>query len=336
VSTPSAYSRAGVNIDRGMEAKARIKALVARTTTPEVVAGVGGFGAMYAFGDHHQPLLVSSADSVGTKLMVAAQAGRFDTVGVDIVNHCVNDILTCGASPLFFLDYIAASRIEPDQVAQVVEGLVEACHDAGCALIGGETAELPGIYQEGQLDLAGFIVGVVERDQAITGKDIVAGDVLLALPSSGLHTNGYSLVRQLFDGTPLDRRLPEFGHSLADELLTPHRSYLADVRLLRQRIAIKGLAHITGGGIIDNLPRILPQGLGAEVSFGSWEVPPIFRWLLARVDPLECFRVFNMGIGMLVVASHHEAERAGLTIVGRVSPEPGVRIENLPAASAGW
>ncbi|MGH2363256.1 MAG: phosphoribosylformylglycinamidine cyclo-ligase [Chloroflexota bacterium] len=336
MSTPSAYSQAGVNIDRGMAAKARIKELVARTTTPEVVAGVGGFGALYAFAGYQQPLLVSSADSVGTKLMVAVQAGRFDTVGVDIVNHCVNDILTCGASPLFFLDYIAASRIEPDQVAQVVEGLAEACHDAGCALIGGETAELPGVYQEGQLDLAGFIVGVVEQDQAITGKEIVAGDVLLALPSSGLHTNGYSLVRQLFEGTSLDRWLPEFGHSLADELLTPHRSYLADVRLLRQRMAIKGLAHITGGGIIDNLPRILPPGLGAEVSFGSWEVPAIFRWLLARVDPLECFRVFNMGIGMLVVASRHEAERSGLTMVGRVTAEPGVRIENLPAASVGW
>ncbi|MDE3077727.1 MAG: phosphoribosylformylglycinamidine cyclo-ligase, partial [Chloroflexota bacterium] len=215
----SAYSQAGVNIDRGNQAKALIKQLVAGTTTPAVLAGVGGFGAMYEFSGYRQPVLVSSADSVGTKLMVAKQAGRFDTVGIDIVNHCVNDILTCGARPLFFLDYIAADAVLPEQVAEVVRGLAAACEAAGCPLIGGETAELPGIYGAGQLDLAGFIVGVVERADVIDGRTIRAGDVLVGLASSGLHTNGYSLVRKLFAGVPLTQHIPELGRTLGEELL---------------------------------------------------------------------------------------------------------------------
>ncbi len=324
----NSYAAAGVDIDQANQSVALIKQAVARTMTPAVISGVGGFGAMYQLAGYREPVLVSSTDGVGTKLRVAIDAGRLDTVGIDLVNHCVNDILTCGARPLFFLDYIGLGRLVPDDVAQVVSGMASACEGTGCALIGGETAEMPGTYKEGDFDLVGFIVGAVERSQVIDGKrDIRPGDVLLALPSSGLHTNGYSLVRRVFDGVPLDRFMPELGRTLADELLTPHRCYLDDVAALRQKVQVRGLAHITGGGFIDNLPRVLPEGCGALIRAGSWEVPPIFE-LLSKTVPLEeCYRVFNMGVGMVVVVSPEDAGQLGLPAIGEVVSGRGVRVE---------
>lgn len=323
----SAYGAAGVDIDSANDSVALIKQAVARTMTPAVLSGVGGFGAMYQLAGWREPVLVSSTDGVGTKLRVAIDAGRLDTIGVDLVNHCVNDILTCGARPLFFLDYIGLGRLVPAQVAEIVRGLAAACETVGCALIGGETAEMPGLYQPGDFDLVGFIVGAVERAETIDGRrDIGPGDALLALPSSGLHTNGYSLVRRVFEGVPLDRVLPELGRSLADELLEPHRCYLADVADLRRRLQVKGLAHITGGGLIDNLPRILPAGCGASIRAGSWPAPAIFDLLQREVPFEECWRVFNMGVGMVVVAPADEAVASGLPLIGQVTEGSGVSI----------
>ena len=323
----SAYSAAGVDIDSANDSVALIKQAVARTITPNVLSGVGGFGAMYQLAGYREPVLVSSTDGVGTKLRVAIEAGRLDSIGIDLVNHCVNDILTCGATPLFFLDYIGVGKLVPADVAAIVHGLASACEAVGCALIGGETAEMPGLYQPGDFDLAGFIVGAVERAEVIDGRrDIQVGDVLLALPSSGLHTNGYSLVRRVFDGIPLDRYLPELVRSLAEELLEPHRCYLADVLDLRRRVRVKGLAHITGGGLIDNLPRILPEGVGAAIRAGSWPVPPIFDLLRQHVSEDECWRVFNMGVGMVVVVSPDQAGDAGLPAIGHVVEGGGVTV----------
>ncbi len=323
----SSYTQAGVDIDAANDTVGLIRDAVARTLTPGVLSGVGGFGAMYRLAGWREPVLVSSTDGVGTKLKVAIEAGRLDTVGVDLVNHCVNDILTCGARPLFFLDYIGLGKLVPEQVAELVKGLASACQAVGCALIGGETAEMPGLYRPGDFDLVGFIVGAVERAEVIDGRrDIRPGDALLALPSSGLHTNGYSLVRRLFEGVPLDRYFPELGRTLAEELLEPHRCYLADVLELRQRVQVRGLAHITGGGLVDNLPRILPQSCGAVIRPGSWPAPPIFDLLRARVDEDECWRVFNMGVGMVAVVPPSDAGKTGLPVIGEVVARPGVHI----------
>ena len=324
---PSAYRAAGVDIDQANDSVALIKQAVARTMSPAVLSGVGGFGAMYQLAGWREPVLVSSTDGVGTKLKVAIDAGRLDTVGIDLVNHCVNDILTCGAKPLFFLDYIGLGKLVAGEVADIVRGLAGACEAAGCALIGGETAELPGLYQRGDFDLAGFIVGAVERADVIDGRrDIRPGDALLALPSSGLHTNGYSLVRRVFEGVPLDRFMPELGRTLAEELLEPHRCYLADVQDLRQRLQVKGLAHVTGGGLIDNLPRILPEGCGAAIRAGSWPAQPIFDVLRRQVALEECWRVFNMGVGMVVVVPPEQAAGSGLPVIGEVVEGQGVSI----------
>ncbi len=323
----SAYSAAGVDIDRANDSVALIKQAVARTMTPGVISGVGGFGAMYQLAGYREPVLVSSTDGVGTKLKVAIEAGRLDTVGIDLVNHCVNDILTCGARPLFFLDYIGLGKLVPAEVADIVRGMATACETVGCALIGGETAEMPGLYQPGDFDLVGFIVGAVERAEAIDGRrDIRPGDALLALPSSGLHTNGYSLVRRVFEGLPLDRYMPELGRTLAEELLEPHRCYLADVLELRRRVQVKGLAHITGGGLIDNLPRILPEGRGAAIRAGSWPAPAIFDLVRQRVPEEECWQVFNMGVGMVVVVPSDQAAETGLPVIGHVTEGSGVTI----------
>jgi len=323
----SAYAAAGVDIDGANDSVALIKQAVARTLSPAVLSGVGGFGAMYQLAGYTEPVLVSSTDGVGTKLKVAIEAGRLDTIGIDLVNHCVNDILTCGAAPLFFLDYIGLGKLVPAEIAQIVKGLASACEAVGCALIGGETAEMPGLYQPGDFDLVGFIVGAVERDQAIDGKrDVRLGDALLALPSSGLHTNGYSLVRRIFEDVPLDRYMPELGRTLAEELLEPHRCYLRDVQDLRRGLPVHALAHITGGGLMDNLPRVLPDGLGARVRAGSWPEPPIFSLLRQHVALEECWRVFNMGVGMVVVAPADDAAGTGLPVIGEIVEGSGVQI----------
>jgi len=291
---------------------------------------VGFFGGLFEFKGYQQPVLVSSVDGVGTKLKIALALGKHDTVGIDIVNHCVNDILTCGAEPLFFLDYIAAGKLQPEQVGEVAKGLAKACRDAGCALIGGETAEMPGLYTGEDYDLAGFIVGVVEKSRIIKGKKIAAGDTIMGLPSSGLHTNGYSLARKIFGETSsaLNTQYPELGRTLGEALLEPHRSYYNQLKPLLP--LIKGLAHITGGGLVGNVPRVLPDGLTARFNSRSWSVPPIFNLIQQRggVDRGEMYRVFNMGIGMVIICSkdnvdHFTKMLPEARVIGEVTKQEG-------------
>lgn len=305
------YARAGVDIDAGNRAVQLIKDHVRSTYRPEVLSELGLFGGLFQLSGYREPVLVSSADGVGTKLKIACLLDRHDTIGMDIVNHSVNDILTCGAEPLFFLDYLAMGKLVPERVERIVSGLARACREVGCALIGGETAEMPGIYAEDEYDLAGFIVGAVERDKIIDSRRIQAGDVVIGLPSSGLHTNGYSLVRKVFgigrERAPLEVFYPELGRTLGDELLEPHRCYYPMLKPVLP--LIKGMAHITGGGLIDNVPRILPQGLAARFHRARWKIPPIFRLIQekGKVEDAEMFRVFNMGIGMMLISSPEEA-----------------------------
>ena len=306
-----AYTQAGVNIKAAAKAKKLIGKLAQATLCPEVLSGVGFFGGLFEVKGYNQPVLVSSVDGVGTKLKIASALGRHDTIGIDIVNHCVNDILTCGAEPLFFLDYIAIGKLVTEKVAAIARGLAWACREVGCALIGGETAEMPGLYTGEDYDLAGFIVGVVEKTKIIQGKTIVAGDSLIGLPSSGLHTNGYSLARKIFGEIKkaLDVYYPELGRTLGEELLEPHRCYYKELKPLLP--VIKGMAHITGGGLIDNVPRILPQSVAARFDSQSWTVPPIFKLIQGRgnVDLGEMYRVFNMGIGMVVICSPDNVDK---------------------------
>jgi phosphoribosylformylglycinamidine cyclo-ligase len=304
------YKKAGVNIDAGNEAVQRIKGLVRETYNSQVLGDLGNFGGLFAFPvrDFREPVLVSSTDGVGTKLKVAFALERYDTVGYDLVNHCVNDILVQGARPLFFLDYIGAGVVKPAMIEDIVKGLARGCKENGCVLIGGETAEMPGIYSKGEFDLAGTIIGVVEREQLITGAAIQAGDVLLGLPSLGLHTNGYSLARQIcFEKLELGPQeyLSELNGTIGEALLAPHRSYYQQIYPLVSKQIIKGLAHITGGGFYDNIPRILPETCGVEITKGSWPIPPIFRFLQRSADipDEEAYRVFNMGIGMVVICA---------------------------------
>ncbi len=300
------YAAAGVHIDIGAEAKKLVKRLAATTHRPEVLSGVGFFGGLYEFKGYKNPVLVSSIDQVGTKTKIANAMGKWDTVGIDIVSHCVNDIFTCGAEPIFFLDYIGMGRIVPEKVEGIVKGLAKACRDAGCALIGGETGEMPGLYATPEdFDLVGFVIGAVEKDKIMMGKDIVAGDAVLGLPSSGLHTNGYSLARRIFGETPeaLKKYSKELGKTIGEALLEPHLCYY---KLLKPRLPhIKGLAHITGGGLVGNVPRSLPSGLAARFDSSKWEVPPIFKLLQKRgkVDTAEMYHVYNMGIGMVIISS---------------------------------
>ncbi len=312
------YKTSGVDIDAGHETVRRIKSLARSTFTPSVLSEIGSFGGLFRLepGRYREPVLVSSADGVGTKLKVAFRAGRHDTVGVDLVNHCVNDILVQGAEPLFFLDYLSTGRLSPDVAEAIVGGMARACRENGCALLGGETAEMPGFYADGEYDLAGFIVGAVDRDRLIVGRGITPGDVLIGLPSSGLHTNGYSLARHIvFErlGLDVDAHVPELGATVGAALLEPHRSYLTWVRPLLEGAHLKGLAHITGGGITDNLPRVLPPGTAARVDIASWEVPPLFRWLQenGQVPVDDMYRTFNMGIGLILVVP---ADRASAVI----------------------
>jgi phosphoribosylformylglycinamidine cyclo-ligase len=316
-----------VDIDAAGRALEGIKERVGATFRPEVLSDVGSFAGLFRLSGYSDPVLVTSVDGVGTKVKIAIALDRHDTVGIDLVNHCVNDIFTCGAEPLFFLDYLATGKLAPGQLEGVVSGLARACEDVGCALIGGETAEMPGLYAPGDYDLAGFIVGVVERGRMLDTGSIAAGDAVLGMPSSGLHTNGYSLVRKAFGldaggRAALEAKYSDLGRTLGEELLEPHRCYYpalnpllsegtGDERTGRTGGVIKGMAHITGGGLIDNVGRILPEEVTARFEAGSWTVPPIFGLIQERgsVDPEEMYRVFNMGIGMVVVCAPVHVDR---------------------------
>ena len=316
------YRQAGVDIDAGARTVGLARAAVRGTFGPNVLADLGHFGGLYALdpASEEGPVLVASADGVGTKLKLAFVLGTHRLVGHDIVNHCINDILACGARPLFFLDYIASGKLVPEQTAEVVTGMAEACRAAGCALLGGETAEMPGMYAAGEYDVAGFIVGMVARDRMLLGYDIEAGDVVLALPSNGLHTNGYSLAREVLglNGDPerarerLARYDETLGATLGEALTRPHTSYLNDVAPLLDRAErpVKGMAHITGGGLLDNIPRVLPEGCAVELDTVAWAVPPIFRLIqeVGGIERREMARVFNMGIGLVMIVSPEHVE----------------------------
>ena len=336
------YREAGVDISAADEAKARIRGLAKSTFNSSVLTEIGSFGGMFRpdLSRYREPVLVASTDGVGTKIKVAILAGVHDTVGYDLVAHCVNDILVQGAAPLFFLDYVALGRMDPLKVEQIVSGFSRACSEFGCPLIGGETAEMPGTYAEDDYDLAGFIVGVVEKEKALP-RGVREGDVLLGLPSAGLHTNGYSLGRKVLLealGHRVDTHLPELGTTVGRALLAPHRSYLAALEPLLERDKLRALAHITGGGFPGNIPRVLPEGLGARLRKGSWEVPPLFRLIQkgGGVSDEEMERTFNMGVGMIVVVSpsdlhevEHSLERRGETsfVIGSVVAGAGVSWE---------
>ncbi len=332
---PITYSDAGVDIDAATRATDKIKELARRTFNERTLSEIGSFGGMFdgAFPNLKQPVLVASADGVGTKLKIAFSTSVHNTVGRDLVNHCVNDILVQGARPLFFLDYIATGKLLPEVVAEIVAGVANGCRENGCVLLGGETAEMPDFYAAGEYDIAGFIVGVTDREKIIDGKGITPGDVLLALPSVGLHTNGYSLARKLLlevAGYEVDTRLEALEMTVGEALLQPHLSYLKPLNELLDSGMIKGLAHITGGGLTDNIPRILPEGAAVEIDKGSWPVLPIFKLMqeIGSVSDAEMYRTFNMGVGMVVVTSatdqaavesHLREQGTAVHQIGRVS-----------------
>ncbi|MFC1927630.1 phosphoribosylformylglycinamidine cyclo-ligase [Chloroflexota bacterium] len=310
--TRRAYALAGVDVSIADKVK-KLIAQQARTTFRPEVIGSEFFGSMFQLRGYREPVLVSSTDGVGTKLRTASLLGKNDTVGRDIVNHCVNDILCCGAEPLFFLDYIAMGKLVPEQVEAIISGIVQACRETGCSLIGGETAEMPGIYSEGNYDLVGFIVGVVEKKGILDGSSIAAGDVILGLPSSGLHTNGYSLARKVFgtdaDPSCLDKSYPELGKTLGEELLQVHRCYYPQLKPVLP--LIKGIAHITGGGFAGNIPRLLPEGVAAHIKKHSWDILPIFKLIQkeGNIKEEEMYQVFNMGIGITIICSPQQVAR---------------------------
>ena len=313
--TSISYSDAGVSIDNANLAVAKIRQFAKSTFNERTLTEIGSFGGMFsaAFPQMSEPILVASADGVGTKLKIAFDTGIHNTVGQDLVNHCVNDILVQGARPLFFLDYFATGKVEPDVTASVVEGMAIACKENGCVLLGGETAEMPSMYADGEYDLAGFIVGVVDKSKVIDGKNIAAGDVVLALPSNGLQTNGYSLARKLFfevGGYKVDSFIEELGETVGDALLKTHQSFLKPLDKLLDSGKIKGLAHITGGGLLENIPRILPENVSVEIKRGNWNELPIFGLMqkLGNVENKEMFRTFNMGVGMIVVCAEEDKE----------------------------
>jgi len=310
------YKEAGVDIDIADKAKDKIKSIVRKTFTKGVLCDIGKFGGFFRFNykDYKNPVLISSVDGVGTKLKIASLLKKYDTVGIDLVNHCVNDILVHGAKPLFFLDYIAMAKAEPNVVVDIVKGLTTACKLERCALIGGETAQMPDIYEEGDFDLVGLIVGVVEKNEIIDGRDIKIGDKIIGLPSNGLHTNGYTLVRKLFFEKKKYRVndfIPELKTTLGRELLKPHKSYSKIIFKLIRKFTIKGIAHITGGGFLDNIPRILPKDVSVIIKKDTWRILPIFNLVrrLGNLDDLEMFRTFNMGIGMVLVVSDKESSK---------------------------
>jgi phosphoribosylformylglycinamidine cyclo-ligase len=323
------YAAAGVDIQAGLALKKKIAALAQPTFGPEVLRGVGFFGGLYEFKGYKQPVLVSHTDGVGTKMKIAIALNKHETIGADIVNHCVNDIFCGGASPLFFQDYIASGKLNPARIEIVVKSLANACQAVGCALIGGETPEMPGIYADDDYDLVGFIVGVVEKDEIILGDRIKIGDMIIGLPSSGLHTNGYSLVRKIFPAVnALNTGYLELGRTLGEALLEPHRCYYKALKPLRP--SIKGLAHITGGSFYKNIPRSLPEGLAAQLDGRSWEVPPLFRIIqkAGNVEENEMYHVFNMGIGMAVICSKIHVDKMlqalpGSRVIGQVIHQTG-------------
>ena len=308
------YRDAGVDIDAGESLVERIKADVATTRRPGVLGGLGGFGGLFELpvDRYRRPVLVSGTDGVGTKLKLAIATGRHQGIGIDLVAMCVNDVLVQGAEPLFFLDYYATGRLDVDVAATVVSSIAEGCRQAGCALLGGETAEMPGMYAEGHYDLAGFCVGVVEKDELIDGSRVQAGDVLIGLASSGPHSNGYSLVRKILEVSGASLEQPLEGKPLGDHLLAPTRIYVKPVLRLLSQIKVKALAHITGGGLPENLPRVFPQGLAARIDTRSWSWPPVFQWLQqqGRVATTEMYRTFNCGVGMVIAVAADDAEQA--------------------------
>ncbi|ACL19528.1 phosphoribosylformylglycinamidine cyclo-ligase [Desulfitobacterium sp. LBE] len=306
------YRQAGVDIDAGNQAVELMKPAVKRTVRPEVMGGLGGFGGLFALDlkKYPEPVLVSGTDGVGTKLKLAFQMNRHDTIGQDAVAMCVNDILVQGAEPLFFLDYLAVGKLVPERVAQVVGGIAKGCELAGCALIGGETAEMPGFYDEGEYDIAGFAVGAVNRPDLIDGSQIQAGDVLIGLPSSGFHSNGYSLVRKIFTPDLWEKNYPELGETLGEALIRPTRIYVKTVLPLIESRKVLGMAHITGGGLTENIPRILPEGLGIKIARSAWQVPALFTLLqrLGEVEEAEMLRTFNMGIGFVLIVHPEDVD----------------------------
>ncbi len=326
------YKTAGVDLAASQSVKQRIGEIVSPTHGPDVLAGVGAFGAMYRLQGYSDPVLVASTDPVGTKLRLATLMGRYDTIGEDLVHACVNDVIVCGARPVFFLDYINMSRLKPDVVETLVTGMARACKDLGCALIGGETAEMPGVFAEGQFDLSGFVVGVVERSVMLDPSAIRPGDTLLGVPSNGLHTNGYTLVRDVYgldrDPSPLSKFRPELGETLGDALLRPHPPYY---HALAPAFAhLKGIAHITGGGLLENVPRMLPEGAAASFDTAAWPLPPVFRLVQedGGIDRDEMYRVFNMGLGMVLVCDPSRADAVrnlvpDSLVVGQVVEDSG-------------
>lgn len=313
-----AYKQAGVDIAAGNEAVERMKKHVKRTFRPEVMTELGGFGGLFGLNKdkYEEPVLVSGTDGVGTKLKLAFAMDKHDTIGIDAVAMCVNDIVVQGAEPLFFLDYLACDKVIPEKIEAIVAGIAEGCHQSGCALIGGETAEMPGMYAEGEYDIAGFTVGVVDKSKIVNGSSIASGDVVLGLPSSGIHSNGFSLVRKLLleqAGYDLKDRVSGLdGEVLGEVLLAPTRLYVKPVLSLLEKVQVKGMAHITGGGFIENIPRVLPDGVNAEIDYGSWPVQPIFRLLqrTGEVSNRDMFTTFNMGIGLIIVVAEQDAEQA--------------------------
>jgi phosphoribosylformylglycinamidine cyclo-ligase len=328
------YAGAGVDINAGLQLKKTIGQMAQPTFGPEVLRGIGFFGGLYQFKGYNQPVLVSHVDGVGTKMKLAIALDKHDTIGMDIVNHLVNDIFVGGASPLFFQDYIAMGKLNPSRVEAIISGLVKACQEVGCALVGGETPEMPGIYADNDYDLVGFIVGAVEKDDMKLGDNMKVGDVILGLPSSGPHTNGYSLIRQIFGTEPrtLNTLYPELGKTLGEALLEPHRCYYNQLKPLLP--SIKAMAHITGGSFYKNLPRVVPQGLGVLIDSSSWTVPPIFRLIqkTGNVDENEMYHVFNMGIGMAVFCSKIYVDKITRAlpeakIIGQITAEsPNARV----------
>ena len=332
---PLSYRDAGVDIDAGDALVERIKPFAKRTLRPEVLAGIGGFGALVELPKRFKvPVLVSGTDGVGTKLKLAFALHRHDTVGIDLVAMSANDVLVQGAEPLFFLDYFACGKLDVAVAAEVIKGIANGCELAGCALIGGETAEMPGMYPAGEYDLAGFCVGVVEKDGVVDGRDIAAGDAVLGLASSGAHSNGYSLIRRILERAKPDLAADFHGRPLADALMAPTRIYVKPVLGLMQEVRVKGLAHITGGGLVENVPRVLPDGVRAVLEKSAWPLPPLFQWLQehGNVAEAEMHRVFNCGIGMVVVVAPAAADRA-LTLLGSAG-EAVYRIGSIEEASA--
>ncbi|MEH7883607.1 phosphoribosylformylglycinamidine cyclo-ligase [Bacillus sp. JJ1609] len=339
----NAYKQAGVDIEAGYEAVERIKKHVKRTVRPGVMGALGGFGGMFDLSSLglKEPVLVSGTDGVGTKLMLAFMMDRHDTIGIDAVAMCVNDIVVQGAEPLYFLDYIACGKAQPEKIEAIVKGIADGCEQAGCALVGGETAEMPGMYSPEEYDLAGFAVGACEKSDIITGAGIKAGDVLIGLASSGIHSNGYSLVRKVFleqAGLELDHYVEALGCTLGEELLKPTRIYVKSVLAALKQFDIKGLAHITGGGFIENIPRMLPEGLGADIEEGSWEIPQVFKTLesIGGLERQDMYNIFNMGIGMVAAVDPEVAPEVVrlfnengemASVIGTVTGTEGIRIK---------